>query len=618
MSEEKSLKPKELLKRVINRKRLIIAGIIFAVFLCFAIYAIYAANYDKVYPNTYIEGIDVSGLTYDEVKEKINATAQDTVIPKEIEFSIGGDVLSISSEDIDLRPDTEKTAKAVMGERNKKGFFSRAFDYTSSFTDEKKFYITFSYDEKKLNKAISEFAEPYETQPVDAGYKIEGNTLIITKAQPGKKVSKKTLNEDLSKYIKNPIEPITLKLEIKKEKDFDLNKLYAEITSESKDAYYSRDNNGNVIVVADKPQVTIDKDVLEKALNSDEKVVRLDIKTIPAKVTQASLKEALFSGVMGSWTSNFSASNTSRTANVTLSAQRINGTVLLPGETFSYDKTVGPRTTQNGFKVAGVYINNKVEQGVGGGVCQTSSTLYSAVLYANLEIVSRTSHSLPVSYMPPGQDATIAEGSIDFKFKNNTKYPIKIAAAVNGGSITCDIIGTPVPGQKVVINNSTTGILSPKIEINTSGSIPKGYKKTAYGSSGSTVASSRTVYLNGAVVKTETLTGSRYNATPTVVTVNPADKNASPDSLKEYSSSTIIVPPEDVEEHGNNVNPTPAPSAPPISENEDSKRPAVTEPSVPSTPQPIETPTPMKTPTPVESDDSSSSALTPTEEISEN
>ena len=91
---------------------------------------------------------------------------------------------------------------------------------------------------------------------------------------------------------------------------------------------------------------------------------------------------------------------------------------------------------------AGVYIGNKVETGIGGGICQTSSTLYSAVLYANLEIVSRTSHSLPVSYMPPGQDATIAEGYIDFKFRNNTDYPIKVIAIAENRKVVCTILGT--------------------------------------------------------------------------------------------------------------------------------------------------------------------------------
>ena len=122
-------------------------------------------------------------------------------------------------------------------------------------------------------------------------------------------------------------------------------------------------------------------------------------------------------------------SNKPRAANVELAAKLINRTILLPGDEFSYNGSVGPRTAARGFKAASVYENNKMVDGLGGGICQTSSTLYAAVLYADLQVTERHEHSLEITYAPLGMDATVAYGSLDFRFKNNTSMPIKITTS---------------------------------------------------------------------------------------------------------------------------------------------------------------------------------------------
>ncbi|MDO4744218.1 MAG: VanW family protein, partial [Clostridia bacterium] len=222
-------------------------------------------------------------------------------------------------------------------------------------------------------------------------------------------------------------------------------------------------------------------------------------------------------------------------------ANRINGKILMPGEEFSYDKTIGKRTVANGYREAGVYIGNKVESGIGGGICQTSSTLYSAALYANLEIVSRTSHSLPVSYVPAGQDATIAEGYIDLKLKNNTPYPVKIIATVSGRKLTCSILGVKDPEVTVELVHTRTANYEPQLERIENEEIPKGYKYVINkGASGYAVASQRIVKKSGKVEKTEKLTRSVYRAAPIEEEVNPADKDTPSEQLKNYTPGMII------------------------------------------------------------------------------
>lgn len=138
---------------------------------------------------------------------------------------------------------------------------------------------------------------------------------------------------------------------------------------------------------------------------------------------------------------NIPARNTGRTTNLQLAASKINGTVLMPGETFSYNQVVGARTIAAGYKEAPIYVSGQVVDGLGGGICQITSTLYNAVLYANLQIVERSNHQFVPSYVTASRDATVVYGSIDFKFKNNREYPIKLVCSVSGGLATFQIFG---------------------------------------------------------------------------------------------------------------------------------------------------------------------------------
>lgn len=157
-----------------------------------------------------------------------------------------------------------------------------------------------------------------------------------------------------------------------------------------------------------------------------------------------------------SYTTTFNTSNATRTNNLLLAVKNINGTVVGPGEVFSYNDSVGPRTQQTGFQDAIIYVNNRMRKDVGGGICQASSTLYNCVLLANMPIVERHAHSLPVHYVPAGRDATVAWGGDDFRFRNNTSKPIIVKAVASGGTLTESLIGDknslPHPGAQVAID----------------------------------------------------------------------------------------------------------------------------------------------------------------------
>ncbi|HEY3417021.1 MAG TPA: VanW family protein, partial [Armatimonadota bacterium] len=153
--------------------------------------------------------------------------------------------------------------------------------------------------------------------------------------------------------------------------------------------------------------------------------------------------------VLGEFTTSYATSSSSRANNVETATRAINGAIVQPGEEFSYNKQVGPRDKDNGFVIAPVIINGQLVPGMGGGVCQVSTTLYNAALLANLQITMRNHHSLPVHYVPLGQDATVAYGALDLRFKNTTSAPILIESTIGKRTVTMRIFGK---GPKPVVH----------------------------------------------------------------------------------------------------------------------------------------------------------------------
>ena len=170
--------------------------------------------------------------------------------------------------------------------------------------------------------------------------------------------------------------------------------------------------------------------------DSGDLAIPLTLEEAYSKVKETLLKDLpAKEEVLGRYKTSFNPGEKNRTINLKLAAAAINGQVIQPGKTFSFNKTVGPRTRERGYLEATIFVGGKKEQGLGGGICQVSSTLYNAVLKSKLKVVERHTHSLPVTYVPTGKDATVSYGYLDFRFQNNQKYPIKIQAVVNKNTL---------------------------------------------------------------------------------------------------------------------------------------------------------------------------------------
>jgi len=254
------------------------------------------------------------------------------------------------------------------------------------------------------------------------------------------------------------------------------------------------------------------------ALESGGKA-ELPITEAPKRVSDEAL-EAI-DEVRTSYTTSFSTGKVTRCSNIRLASSIIDGVVLMPGDRFSFNDTVGRRTQKNGFKIAGVYKNGKHDVDVGGGICQVSTTLYNAALLSNLKIVERSNHSMPVPYVPLGRDATVDYGSHDLVLENNLDMPIAISSQYAPGKLTFAILGKKDLGLSVKIVASGHRSWSRGVKYEHNGSLPYGKSiVTEKGSSGHSCSTTRLVYRDGKLVSREPLGQSYYNGAVRIIAKN--------------------------------------------------------------------------------------------------
>ncbi len=528
-------------KLIKNKPALYSATAAFVVVALVLLLGIYSAAYSRVLPNVFVGTVDVGRLTFAEAEKKILDNIGKTDEERSIIVECEEKSQKVALSQFEVEVDSFETAKSAFGIGRDSGVFGKALKLVSGMFSETVVEPVISVNEDRYEEIIRELSLGKETKHTETTYSLSGNELTITKGRAGKEVNREKALLMLRRAVGNKdTKKIVLEIEPAEPKPVDVEAFYNDMVQPTQDARYEY-KDGEVVIIDERKQITVDKDKVIEALKSENAETTIDVKVKTPEVTADKLRALLFRDVMGEFSSNFSSSSAARASNVTLTAERINGYVLMPGDVFSYDKTVGERTYANGYKEAGVYVGNKVESGIGGGICQTSSTLYSAALYANLEIVSRKSHSLPVSYVPAGQDATIAQGYIDLLIKNNTEYPVKIVAEISGRNVACKILGVKPEGQTVEIINTRTAYYSPGVERVTDESVPKGYKMIqSNGAGGFAVASKRIVKQDGKVVKEENLTSSVYRASDTIEAVNPADKETPTEALKVYTEGMEI------------------------------------------------------------------------------
>lgn len=403
----------------------------------------------KILHNIYINNISVSSLSTNDAKEKLNSEL-DTKLSTPIKLIFEDYSVEFLPAEIDFSYDTSTALEKAYSIGRAGNIFTNNLKILTSLFQKTNLNADFSYNEEKLNNIINNISVDIPNLVIEPSYYISDNTLIITKGTDGNELDKNRTKELLLSAITKNDESLTLPINYTISDSIDINKIHTEIFSEPQNASVTK-NPYKISAEKDGIDFAISIDeAKELTLNKDASEIYIPLKYTKPEITISDLGEDIFGTKLGTSTTIYDSTNLNRSTNIDIACERINGTILEPGETFSFNKIVGERTAKNGFKEALIYTGGEVDYGLGGGICQISSTLYNAVLKANLDIVERKNHSMTVSYLPVGQDASVSYGSVDFKFTNSRTYPIKIIAIANNGVITISILGVLEEQEYVV------------------------------------------------------------------------------------------------------------------------------------------------------------------------
>ena len=439
---EKEEKPKK------ERKGLKIFGIlvlilILIIVISFSILTAYNFLRQNIIAGVSIKGIDVSNTSPSDARYKLDNYISST-LPTELKLKHGDFETTLSLEQLEVSFDTKGITNEAYRIGKEGNIFLDNFNVIYTLFKNVDLEPTLNINEEQLSKTLDEISAQLPDKVVESSYYQEGNNLIITTGKEGNVVDKektieqiKTALSDFS-IINNPIE-ITVKTQ--NPEPINIEKIHEEIYKEPVDAYYTQ-NPFTIYPSENGLDFNVSMDEAKNIIgNGTDTEYTIPLKVLYPNVTTNMIGTEAFPDLLSSYSTKYAASNKDRTTNLRLAANKINGTVLMPGETFSYNKVVGARTIAAGYKEAPIYVSGKVVDGLGGGICQITSTLYNAVVYANLEVTQRSNHQFVPSYVTASRDATVVYGAIDFQFKNNRNYPIKLVCSVSGGVANFQIFG---------------------------------------------------------------------------------------------------------------------------------------------------------------------------------
>ncbi|HHW56959.1 MAG TPA: hypothetical protein GXX15_04645 [Clostridia bacterium] len=435
----------------------------------------------------FINGIPVGGVPKDQAFNFIKKEI--TVSPFSITVTYQDKNYTITSQDIGLFYDYKQMIDEVYKIGRQGNPIERLKDIYEAQREGKYFTFYPKYEENRLKKFIEEISQDLYREPVNAKIKIKRGIIEITPDAPGLRVNKDKTFEDLKKLIEELIK-------------------------------------GNKV----NPQVSI------------------TVNKIEAAITKSMLE--MINGKISTFSTVFNAEEVNRTGNLTLAAKAVDGTLVMPGEVFSLNKTLGPRIIENGYKEAPVIIDNKLVPAIGGGICQVATTLYNAALRSNIAIIERYPHSFPISYVPPGQDATISGDVLDLKFKNSTQYPIYVESYIEGNKLTMNIYGyVENPSRWIDIQTEIVEKYEPKVKYIEDPTLPEGEEVIdVQPHTGYKVKVYRLIYENNKLIKKEFLYTDLYKPVDGVIKKG-TKKVENPISKKEPTNSTaaegVKLPAED-------------------------------------------------------------------------
>lgn len=469
-----------------------------------------------------ILGIDVSGLSKDDAKQKVSDDVSNR-LSTDVIFKHNDETYTLLPSSVGGSFDIDKVIDDAYSVGRSGNIFQNNFAILDAMINSKNFIPDFSFNSDSFDDSISQMNSNFADGIVEPSYDISRNNLIIKSGKNGNIVDSdkiKSLFVDKLTVVPYNTDSIEVPVFSKEANKIDIDAIHSEIYKEAQDASYTT-NPYVVYPSSNGLDFNISIDEAKALITGDKDSYTIPLKTLYPNVKTSDIGIEAFPNLLSSYSTSFASSSSNRATNVSLATNKINGKVLMPGEVFSFNDTVGKRTPQAGFKVAGVYMNGQVATDYGGGICQVSSTLYNAVLRANLEIVDRSNHMFEVGYVPIGTDATVSWGAPDFKFKNSRSYPIKIVTSSSNRKCVVKFYGLKESEEyDIEIVSYRTGSVPYRTTYTTDSSLAAGQQKVIQrGSNGAKSVAYRIRKKNGQVISKELLSKDTYDPHNQIIAV---------------------------------------------------------------------------------------------------
>ena len=569
-----------LLNLMQNRKFLLaLVGVLGLLLVGFIALSVHYLSYDRIYSGVRVGGLDVGGLTQEEAVKLVQQNLDSRIAG--LSVTIDGEPLLLTAAALHASGSAEDLVAQAYAYGREGSIFARMGKIMSGskIDVEAQLYI----DDARISQAIGEFLQNRKTEAVDDRWEQVEEGLAVWRGQDGLDFDEQAIADAVTAALatlsEQPPAALAFSSDVVAHRPIDLESVAAAIYIKAQNAHLDPETNA---IVAHVNGLELDINAARLLLDSSaEDPVIVPLNIIQPEITEAHLNANLFKDVLYTARTRLTGSSADRTGNIRLAAEFMNGAIVNPGENFSFNGSVGQRTKARGFRDASVFVGGEVVDDVGGGICQLTSTVYMAALYADMEIVERHNHRFAVHYTELGQDATVYWGSLDFRFRNSTGYPIQLFARVEGSDVIVTIMGTKENNNTVRVSTTTLST-SPRgtITVVDENMAPGASRVTQAGYDAYNSETYRSVYDSaGNLLRTTTMSKDRYQKLDRIIRVGPGGEDAPP---------TEDPPPTTPEPPPATPDPTPATPEP---------TPATPEPP-PATPEPTPQPTPDPTPDP--------------------
>lgn len=567
----------------------------------FGYFAIQVYNHDGIYDGVTAGGVDLAGMSRREAASALDAQMQGVLDGMAFRVMVDEDAFEVTPQDLDISYSVDAVAAEAYSFGREGSFFARVGAILKAKMSGYTIDFTYTYNLDAFDKIAGEIADKVNVSESGTTYVIEDDMLVLTVGTAERHIDPLDISKAmLAKFENNTAGDIVLETGAGGRDNVDLEKIKKEVDREPVDAYLDKDTDpDNPVVVPEVNGLELDITVAAAILAKEGSGPNNNVYTIPLtviepEVKREDIKHYTYNDLLTTVKTTLNKNNVNRTSNIKLACDKIDGTILYPGDEFSFNKTVGERTYAAGFKDAAIYLAGEIADGVGGGICQVSSMLYMAAVGADLEISERRNHRYTVTYAELGEDATVAyDSNIDFKFVNNTDQAIMIKIVQESNYVLCEFYGTltdETRNKTVTMEHTVTSYNEYGTKYQISEDVPVGQTSVKNGGyNGYTVKVYRVVKENGVEVSRTAENTSTYTKLDKVILINPEEAETLEDGTIVYvpKKDEPETPPEEPTDPdpGEPTDPE-EPTDPDSGEPTDPEEPTDPDPGEPSEPDP--------------------------------